>query len=797
MMENFTLQSNHINFADALEDDRIDRKLSTVDNTQNYEIRALNHKSVILRNQSMNFLEEKDDKSNLSFQEKVDKIDDPEVILELEKELKWGFDNVSPLIYLEKDQRKMMLENITFYNFNGKQVLYDMDDTEDLNCYILFEGEYLIYNKKDHLVDIVRGRLNFFGYGGPIFSKRTHSITVESDSIIGVISKENFLKILSPFSKFSKFISRNILNKDKMFSRLDDFKNFVLNSISQDNIDIKTLLTLYKKINSCLHTKANNENEIDFDAWSYALLRLPENITSNYVYILSNKPPRILTIDSNISSTLLPKVKILLRNRECYSYNQGKTMIIVREMETDVLDFVSNMCIHIVESAKLRRKLNSPLIVSFLYQNKNSDINTLYNGLSNLIPLSFPLSDLAKIGKIYPKNLPEQILNTLMHYEDYSINIKKGIINENDPTENFIQNLWTNSRELLEINGSVDECDDLVVDIMQGSKRTLINCCSPHIYINKDKIINWAEKEIAEGRLKLQTPAYQNCYAKDQNNNDLLMAYSYYYYETFEKEREEKKKMEEEHGIVYITNTFSTGVGVILINPNKFDMKNMDLEIGFNKPASKNHLIIHIGYTFGAQSKEIIKPILLLFGSKTRSLNIMGKAGGLVGKRTDILISNKIFYDKNNDVSILNIGNLDKKSLIEMLNKKVIKANPKEQIEENNEIHIGPMLTVSGTILQNNDLLNFYKNVMGCVGLEMEGYFYAKEIESATKHLILNKGGFVTRCFYYTSDLPLDPKQNLAAEHGIVNWEEGVKTMNAIQRYILKQLLCCEDLNDK
>ena len=174
MMENFTLQSNHINFADALEDDRIDRKLSTVDNTQNYEIRALNHKSVILRNQSMNFLEEKDDKSNLSFQEKVDKIDDPEVILELEKELKWGFDNVSPLIYLEKDQRKMMLENITFYNFNGKQVLYDMDDTEDLNCYILFEGEYLIYNKKDHLVDIVRGRLNFFGYGGPIFSKRTH-----------------------------------------------------------------------------------------------------------------------------------------------------------------------------------------------------------------------------------------------------------------------------------------------------------------------------------------------------------------------------------------------------------------------------------------------------------------------------------------------------------------------------------------------------------------------------------------------------------------------------------------------
>jgi hypothetical protein len=211
----------------------------------------------------------------------------------------------------------------------------------------------------------------------------------------------------------------------------------------------------------------------------------------------------------------------------------------------------------------------------------------------------------------------------------------------------------------------------------------------------------------------------------------------------------------------------------------------MDQSIGFKKPISKNHLIIHIGYTFGAQSKEIIKPILLLFGSKARSLNVMGKAGGLVGKRTDILISEKIFYDKTNDMTNVNVGNLEIEKIHQLINADLPIGH------EPTNIHIGPMLTVSGTILQNEFLLLYYKSVMGCIGLEMEGYFYAKEIESAIKHMIL-KNKFYTRCFYYTSDLPLDPTQNLASEGEIVNWEEGVKTMNSIQRYILQQIFTQE-----
>ena len=93
------------------------------------------------------------------------------------------------------------------------------------------------------------------------------------------------------------------------------------------------------------------------------------------------------------------------------------------------------------------------------------------------------------------------------------------------------------------------------------------------------------------------------------------------------------------------------------------------------------------------------------------------------------------------------------------------------------------MLTVAGTIVQNYDLLNFYKYINGCIGLEMEGYYFVKEIESHFKHNIIND--IVTRCYYYVSDLPLDPTQNLSQEGQAVSWEEGVGTMNAIQRNVL------------
>jgi hypothetical protein len=53
---------------------------------------------------------------------------------------------------------------------------------------------------------------------------------------------------------------------------------------------------------------------------------------------------------------------------------------------------------------------------------------------------------------------------------------------------------------------------------------------------------------------------------------------------------------------------------------------------------------------------------------------------------------------------------------------------------EGNDISVfaGPMVTVLGTS-QNRDLLKFFMNQLGVIGLEMEGSYYQKAIQSASK----------------------------------------------------------------
>ena len=675
--------------------------------------------------------------------------------------LKDSFDEISPLIYLSTEQRKTFLENACFVKFSDKSTIYSgMEGNKDPGhwaAYILLEGEVHIFDNKRNFQDLIN-RVHFFGYDGPIFGKRFNTVLVEKDSVVAMIPRKVFLDNITPFSKFCTFISRRIINKDHVLDPLNALKSFILN-FSKKPIDIEDLLSLYKQINPCLHPQANSE-ELDFSAWTYSLNRLPQSILETYVFLLNDKAPKILSARDDIATQMMPRITTTARCRDVFRYLEGKNLIVVREMETDILDFISNMCIHIIEASKLRKLISSPITVSKLY-NVRGNYDETINVLKKATGAEINEFSYNTLKKIFSDKFADKLISLCLHYQDYSISISKSASSDQDSVEKWVQNLWNVSKDLLGVSSSVEEIDDLVVDIFQGSKRTLLGCISPHLFMHKEEILKWGQ----QNHIQLKTKVFLS-------ETDRLLAYSYYFYKAFPDKSEEKEKMEREHGVALIEQTFSTGVQVLLINTNKLNGQYIDPSLKL-KPASKNHMILHIGYTFGAQSSHIIKPLLMLFGSKARSMNIIGKAGGLSGDRTDILVANKMFYDKTHELSNINYGKLDTEDL-----SKATRGG----------IHVGPMLTVAGTILQNNDLLYFYKNVMGCVGLEMEGYFFVREIENSIKHGLL-RPDFVTRCFYYASDLPLDPSQNLAQEDGNVSWDEGVGSMNAIQRYILKQVI--------
>eukprot|EP00340_Litonotus_pictus_P005694 CAMPEP_0170518736 /NCGR_PEP_ID=MMETSP0209-20121228/4348_1 /TAXON_ID=665100 ORGANISM="Litonotus pictus, Strain P1" /NCGR_SAMPLE_ID=MMETSP0209 /ASSEMBLY_ACC=CAM_ASM_000301 /LENGTH=513 /DNA_ID=CAMNT_0010804397 /DNA_START=816 /DNA_END=2357 /DNA_ORIENTATION=- len=511
-------------------------------------------------------------------------------------------------------------------------------------------------------------------------------------------------------------------------------------------------------MNSCLHPKGNSE-EIDWSAWHYSVERLPPGIHDVFVFNLISSCTKLLMMGKEVFEKYVNTKQCFTRNRNIFEYLPGKYVVVLRDMETDLLDFMANLCIHLVESAKLRNLLSNPLSFKELGSAENSD-DAVINIIQDVYPEILNSEEKETIKKIFGNNMSDKLIKLCLHYQDYNIRIKNKEINRKEPTELWIQNIWRRARTLLDINSSVDEVEDLIVDIMQGSKSTLLACISPYLYKNKDKVLNWAK----EHKISYKTEQFLN-------ENDLLIAASYYYFKAFPEEKILKLEMDKASGIEVLEETFSTGVQVMLINVNKLHKEFIDPNIQL-KTSSKNHLILHIGYTFGAQSSAIVKPIIMLFGSKARSLNIIGKAGGLTGNRTDILVANKMFLDKNDDLIPINTGDLELKTL-----------------EEKTccTVHVGPMLCVAGTILQNNDLLRFYKYVNGCVGLEMEGYFYVQEVDKAMRSGLVEKD-FITRCFYYSSDLPLDPTQNLSQEGSNISWDEGVGSMLAIQRHILKQL---------
>ncbi|MCQ2820356.1 MAG: hypothetical protein MJ252_24075 [archaeon] len=671
--------------------------------------------------------------------------------------LKENIDKVVPLYLLGKDQKEKLLSEVKFVLLNCKQIIYGEGVKEDSNAvYILLEGNVLFFGKNRYFLDGLTP-INLFGYDGAIFGHRFNTVVGKKNALLAIIPSNTFLDIVVPFSNFAIYLERTILLKDKVFEPLDKFKQYILSSINESFLNLDVAIELYSKTEPCLHPKLNM-NEIDFMAWTYALNRLPSNIFETYYYTLQNKPPFLLRVNSDNSTdiTLIPNKA---RPRDVFAMN-GKSLVLLRDMETDTLDFVANLCIFLVETKKIRKELLNPKIVNGILaeiQEKKSTFESTCTLIEKFAKLNITKEEKDALKAYFKDDFGKKLIENIWNHGTISVSIQKKVAINKLSIEAWSENVMADLKKGLGTEKPITEIDDLVVDISQGSKTTLLAIISPFLYKYKEEILKWGK----ENNIQLKTKVFLN-------ENDKLIAYSYYYYKAFPEKQKESDKMLEENGIYMDWNTFGTGVALLVVNVNKLNPKYLDPSLHF-KAASKNHIILHLGYTFGNQSREIINPVLMMLGKKARSLNIIGKAGGLTGKRTDILAASRIFSDKKGDMVNLNMGEFNAEEF-----KKAV----------NTDVHVGPILCVAGTILQNYDLLNYYKKINGCVGLEMEGFYFADEVAKGIEHGLLRKD-FVSRFFYYVSDLPLVIGETLSAEGGNVCWEEGVGSMNAIQRHVL------------
>lgn len=271
--------------------------------------------------------------------------------------------------------------------------------------------------------------------------------------------------------------------------------------------------------------------------------------------------------------------------------------------------------------------------------------------------------------------------------------------------------IWSEHIRLATIDLFGEESENLNVHIISSNTHSVLNLISPWLHANKKTIMDWG--------LKFQPDAFR---VKFPHPDDLLYYLLYYYLKEFPQLAADKLRHEREHGIITLDGEVAgTGICVQLINPDLLDSEYMDSTIPAasrvkGNSTSKKRLLVNIDFAFGKQAETILDELILLFGTNIRSVNVFGKAGALVGKRGDVLLpTHFIMFDEDNPKAVIN-RDVDYNRIVQLSNAHC-------------DVYAGPLLTVLGTLVQNQDLLHYFDKLWKCVGLEMEGTYYSRAME--------------------------------------------------------------------
>jgi hypothetical protein len=207
-----------------------------------------------------------------------------------------------------------------------------------------------------------------------------------------------------------------------------------------------------------------------------------------------------------------------------------------------------------------------------------------------------------------------------------------------------------------------------------------------------------------------------------------------------------------QNGMISLPDQSGTNIDVQIFDTSKMDWAKSNFPNATIK--GENPVIIVMDYAFGEQAYETIDELLKplkkedkVYFLNVESVSIMGKAGILQGGKGDIMIPN----------AHINEGTADNYSFVNELTANMFEGN-------GIPVFAGPMVTVLGTSLQNKDLLKFFHDsTWGAIGLEMEGSYYQKAIQSASKIRKSINENVKVRYAYYASDNPLETGSTLAS----------------------------------
>jgi len=644
-----------------------------------------------------------------------------------------------PFRFLPSDEKDRLVSELRRIDAIPLEDLFVPGDPND-GIYLLEEGQVeLVYDEAPFVKpsNIVRSG-HYFGERAALLSQgRSHGARAVTRVRCWALDGTRLLELIAAFPVFAHAFGTILRDKHGIFLPLERFVAEVARSLSDGVFPMRRLLELYKTLEPALHPGLN-ASALDLDALSYAVRRLPDNLTSTVSWFFTDDIPALYSQPGQ----LFAEVATAARRRSVWQMLPGKNMVLLRNGLTDILDFLTCLCLFSVEAQKIRRKLHDPALLVKLASGCRDETTSV-----EALDLPFDEVEIKGLTSLWGKNTLTRLFELTVHHEDWSVNVERQLNNYNSRRSEKWANLV--SKAVKDLTG-MDPWDfpaDWEVHVVSSNTHSVTNCLSPFAARVEDEVLAWAAAirhpflvqswEHPRDRLYGLLPAFLKAHPEKIPHRDDERAW----------------------GILRIEDQATTGISVQLIDTSAVEAR----------PGPRKFLV-NIDYAFGEQAEEIIHNLITLFSRQIRSVNVLGKAGALTGRRGDILVPTAFVLQSDDSFQPLRPP-----PSLEGLRARLPKTG----------VHLGPLLTVAGTLLQNRPLLHFYRNIWKCVGLEMEGVYYARKVTESIQLGVLDPK-VVQRYYYYVSDLPLETGERLSAPLAPY---EGIPPLYAITREILAAIL--------
>ena len=385
----------------------------------------------------------------------------------------WPFSSLSTHTKQEIDLLPSLFYRIT---------LKKEERLKNQNCiYFLEKGELARYLYKDNEPRYLQTlpHSSLIGLQEILLNVPHHETLIATQNTdLYCIPREQLQKIMRENPSFAQTIAQTLHQRFPLFDGIKHFMFALEQACRNKRIHIEELIPIYKNMSPALHPHVHDK-KIDFGAWSYAKNRLPKDVLSCYVFLLSTEIPSLIAPISDH----LESIQTRYRRRIIKKISEGKSLVIVRDAHTDLIDFVSNLCVHYIESQKLRRMLHQKGLLPILFGNKDEISEQLTTHLGAI------WTNFQQLGFDDPI---QRICELALHHEDYTLYIEESEHQYNKNTmETWIQNIHT---KCCEIFGSID---DVHVDIISSNRFVARYCLSPELHNHIEEIQKWGEEHIS------------------------------------------------------------------------------------------------------------------------------------------------------------------------------------------------------------------------------------------------------------------------------------------------------------